>query len=98
MAVPRGGLDGPSQALLEGDDRLVAEDLLDPVQAGQRVADVAGPRVVKDGFEVGSENLVERGDQVEQADALAGADVEDLAQERVGQRRAARLAATALAT
>ena len=90
--------DGASQSLLERDDRFVAQDALNPVQAGQRVADVAGPRVLKNGFEVGSQNLVERCDQVEQADAMAGADVEDLAQERLRARRAARLAATALAT
>ena len=77
------GLHRPSQPLFKRDDRLIAEDPADPLQAGQRVADVAGPGRLELGLEIRPEDPVQGSDQVEEPDPLAGPDVEDLSAQRL---------------
>src|SRR4051794_7246121 len=79
---------GPERAaepFLEVDDRLVADQGPGAPEVGLRVADVAGASGAELGRQAGAQRLVDRGDEVEQADPPAGPDVDRLAVQFPGE-------------
>src|SRR5262249_31909986 len=78
-------LDRARQAGREIDGRGVAEDGPGARDVGQRVLHVAGPVGLVDGLDLAAEDVRQARDDVEERDALAAGDVEDLSG-RVGRR------------
>ena len=73
---------GPSQAFLKIDNRLIIQYLSDTVETGLGVADIAGADRSELGLEVGSQVQVDGRNQVKQTDSPAGPDVVDSPSER----------------